>query len=84
MLADALTALGKRRDLDVVGEGYKKVPKPYPEDHPREDLLRFKGGIQARWPEPVPASVTKPGFVDHCLKRLEACEPVHRWLVANL
>lgn len=83
-LADALTALGKRRDLDVAGEGYKKVPKPYPEDHPRADLLRCKGGLQARWSEPVPASVSKARFVDHCYKRLEACEPVHRWLLTNL
>ena len=83
-LASALATLGKRRTLDIAGEGYKRVPKPYAEDHPRADLLRMKGGIQARWPEPVPASISTGRFVDHCARRLEACAPVHRWLVEHL
>lgn len=83
-LADALSALGKGRDLDVAGEGYKKVPKPYAEDHPRADLLRHKGGIQARWSEPSPKSITTAKLVDHCMKRLEACAEMHHWFVANL
>lgn len=83
-LVAALKKLGKGRSLDVAGEGYKRVPKPYAEDHPRADLLRHKGGFQARWPEPVPASITSTKFVGHCLKRLEACSEVHRWLVDNL
>ncbi len=60
------------------------MPKPYPQDHPRADLLRIKGGIQARWPEPVPAAINGPRFVAHCAKRLDACGDVHRWLVTNL
>ncbi len=83
-LADALTRLGRGRSLDVAGEGYKKVPKPFPADHPRADLLRHKGGFQARWSEPTPKSVGSAKFVDHCMKRLEACAEVHHWLVANL
>lgn len=83
-LADALAVLGRRRDLDVDGVGYKRVPKPYDPDHPRADLLRHKMGLQARWLEPAPASLAKPGFVDHCAKRLVACAPVHRWFVTNL
>ncbi len=83
-LAGALKRLGKGRDLDLAGQGYKLVPKPYDSDHPRADLLRFKGAFQARWPEPVPASITNEKFVAHCTKRLEACADVHRWLVENL
>ncbi|MGH1492099.1 MAG: DUF2461 family protein [Acidimicrobiales bacterium] len=83
-LADALAALGKRRSLDIAGQDYKKVPKPYPEDHPRADLLRQKGGFQARWIEPTPKSIGSAKFVDHCMKRLERCSEVHRWMVANL
>lgn len=82
-LAEALATLGKGRDLDVAGEGYKRVPKPYPADHPRADLLRHKW-FQARWPEPLPKSVHTPGFVEFCTERLEACADVHSWLVANL
>ena len=82
-LATALDELGTGRDLDIAGEGYKRVPKPYPEDHPRAALLRHKM-FQARWPEPVPKSIGSAAFVDHCIDRLEACSDVHRWLVTNL
>ena len=67
----------------MAGEGYKLVPKPYPQDHPRADLLRHKA-LQVRWSEPAPKSITKASFVDHCMKRLEACAPIHHWLVSNL
>jgi len=83
-LAAILAALGKGRDLDIAGQDYKKVPKPYPEDHPRADLLRFKHGLQARWPEPTPASVSKASFVDWCLRRLVACADLHRWFITNI
>ncbi len=83
-LADAIRALARGRALDVAGQAYKRVPKPYPEDHPRADLLRHKGVFQARWSEPAPAAVHKPSFVDWCMRRLDACADVHRWLAANL
>ncbi|MEM9652814.1 MAG: DUF2461 family protein [Actinomycetota bacterium] len=83
-LADALTALAKGRALDIDGQGYKKVPKPYAEDHPRADLLRHKGGFQARWSEPAPKAMGSAKLVAYCLRRLEACGDVHRWLVTNL
>jgi uncharacterized protein (TIGR02453 family) len=81
-LAAALEHLGHGRDLDVAGEGYKRVPKPYADDHHRAKLLRHKT-FQARWAEPLPASINDAGFVDDCMERLGACEDVHRWLVAN-
>lgn len=83
-LANSLAALAKGRDLDIAGQEYKRVPKPFAEDHPRADLLRHKQGFQARWSEPVPKSITTKKLVDHCMKRLEACAEVHRWLRTNL
>lgn len=83
-LAAILTELGRGRKLDVAGQDYKKVPSPYDENHPRADLLRHKQGIQARWPEPTPASVTRASFVDWCMKRLLACVGLHHWFTANL
>ncbi|MEL7158488.1 MAG: DUF2461 family protein, partial [Actinomycetota bacterium] len=82
-LAAALTELGRDRPLDVAGADYKRVPSPYAQDHPRADLLRHKM-FQARWSEPAPPEITGPGFVDHCLDRLDQCGAVHRWLVTNL
>ncbi|MEM9132338.1 MAG: DUF2461 domain-containing protein [Actinomycetota bacterium] len=82
-LTDALGALGADRAIDLDGAGYKRVPKPYPADHPRADLLKHKA-FQARWQEPTPSAITEAAFVDHCVERLEACADVHRWLVTNL
>ena len=82
-LAAALADLGEGRVLDIAGEEYKRVPKPYPADHPRAGLLKHKM-IQARWSEPLPDVVHSAGFVDYCVEHLEACSDVHRWLVENL
>lgn len=82
-LEAALKTLAKGRKLDVVGAELKRVPKPHAPDHPRADLLRHKG-IQARWSEPTPKSVSSAKFVDWCAKRLGACVDVHNWLVTNL
>jgi uncharacterized protein (DUF2461 family) len=77
-----LAKLGKGREFDIAGSGYKKVPKPYAEDHPRADLLRQKG-FQARWPEAQPKSIGTAEFADWSVDRLSACADVHRWLVSN-
>jgi uncharacterized protein (TIGR02453 family) len=82
-LAAAIAKLAEGRDLDVAGRALKKVPKPWPEDHPRGDLLRHKM-FQVRWPEPAPASMTSTRFADHCTKRLLLAADVHRWLVEHL
>ncbi len=84
VLASALADLAKGRDLEVDGQSYKRVPKPFAEEHPRADLLRHKSGIQARWIEPIPPSVNNEGFVDFCADQLRAGETVHRWLVDHL
>ncbi len=83
-LAAAIAALRKgRKSVEIAGSGLKRVPAPYPADHPREALLRHKA-IQVRWPEPTPKAIHGPAFVDFALKRLVACAPLHRWLVDSL
>ncbi|MDA0822334.1 MAG: DUF2461 family protein [Proteobacteria bacterium] len=41
-LAKSIKRLQKRRPVDVAGQDLKKVPAPYPADHPRGELLRHK------------------------------------------
>ena len=81
-LADALSALGQGRTLDVAGQALKSVPRPYAADHARADLLKHKG-LQARWPEPTPTHIHSEAFVPWCVERLTACAPIHRWLVEH-
>ncbi len=82
-LAEAIASLRQGRELDVAGSALKRVPKPWPEDHPRGDLLRHKF-FQVRWPEPAPKVISTAGFVDHCVDRLLLVADVHRWLVEHM
>ncbi len=82
-LAASLEALVSDTNAEVVGQGLKKVPKPYSEDHRHGDLLRHKG-FQVRWVKKIPASVTKPAFADWCASELERAHTVHHWLVHHL
>lgn len=49
-LAVIVAAL-RKKGYDVEGQELKRVPSPYPQDHPRADLLRHKRLIYwRRWP----------------------------------
>jgi len=82
-LATAIAELENEFDVDVAGLALKKVPKPWPQDHPRADLLRHKM-FQVRWPEPTPSSVSTDEFADFCVSRLALLAEIHFWLRDNL
>ena len=82
-LAEELAVLAKKQKADIAGEGLKKVPKPYAEDHPRGDLLRHKG-FQVRFITKTPKSITTAAFADFCATELERVSAVHHWLVKHL
>jgi uncharacterized protein (TIGR02453 family) len=47
----AIVAELRKKGYDVSGQELKRVPAPYPQDHPRADLLRHKRLIYSkRWP----------------------------------
>ena len=47
----AIVAALREKGYDVEGQELKRVPSPYPQDHPRADLLRHKRLIYwKRWP----------------------------------
>jgi len=82
-LEAALAPLRTLPDAEIAGEGLKRVPAPYPADHPRGDLLRYKM-VQARWQEPVPAEFQDARFVEWCLERLLRFEALHHWLLKHV
>ena len=58
--------------------GYKRVPRGYPQDHPRADLLRYVGmGLSADVPENTLASAD---LVPWCLERTKTLRPLIEWL----
>ena len=47
----AIVAALRKKGYDVEGKDLKRVPSPYPQDHPRADLLRHKRLFYwKRWP----------------------------------
>jgi uncharacterized protein (DUF2461 family) len=67
-------------DVEIAGADLKRVPAPYPADHPGADLLRHKAMFQLRWAEPLPAKASTPEFVEHCASRLSRLADLHHWL----
>ena len=82
-LADALEALSSETDATVVGVGLKRVPRGFPSDHPRGDLLKHKW-LQARWSRRLDPAESGAALVATCVGELERAAPVHRWLVRHL
>lgn len=64
-------------------EQLKSIPRGYPKEHPRADLLRNKD--LAAWKEwPVAAWLHTPVAADHVKDALRAARPLIRWLDAHV
>jgi uncharacterized protein (TIGR02453 family) len=70
----------KRAGLDITGRDVlKTAPRGYPKDHPRIDLLRYKGLIAWReWPAGAWLGTAKAK--DRVVEFLTASEPMNDWL----
>ena len=58
---------------------WKRVPAPYPADHPRADLLR-RDGLAAATTDPRPDEAFTAAFPDWCVERLRPLRPLQRWV----
>jgi len=65
----------------IGGSHYKRVPRGYPNDHPRAELLRYNG-LHAAAPDLTTDQLTSPELVDVCLAHCQGMAPIVRWLVA--
>ena len=79
-LEAALEAVKSAGEYQVGGEQYKRVPQGYDKDHPRADLLRYKGlGASTR---PLNRSLlSKPELVDVCFEHCQNIAPLQQWFV---
>ena len=80
-LQHAIDELAAETEASVVGQGLKRVPKPYDPDHPRGELLKHKW-LQVRWLLPVPTNVNEAEFADWCATELGRATELHRILVS--
>lgn len=74
-----LEALLAGLDARLYEAELKRVPAPYPADHPRADLLKHKG-LSAWRDVDDPALVASPGLVDAVMTHFEALDPLNVWL----
>jgi uncharacterized protein (TIGR02453 family) len=81
---ESIVAGAKAGGLEPKGYGVlKTAPKGYPKDHPRIELLRYKGlVIWKDWP-PAAWLGTKRAK-DRIVAFLEASKPLNGWLEANV
>lgn len=82
-LTDILAEVRSSGNYEIGGEHYKRVPRGFPPDHPRADLLRHDGlygGSQTL----KPPEICNPSFIERCVKFSKDMAPIHHWLTKIL
>jgi hypothetical protein len=77
-LEKALAQL-KKNGVELGGEKYKRVPKPFDAEHPRGELLKHQG-FYAYLDQKPPREMSSPRFVEWCAVRWQKMLPLHDWL----
>ena len=81
-LVGIVTAL-RKKGYDVEGQELKRVPPPYPQDHPRADLLKHKRLVYwKRWP--VEPWIATPRARDRVAQAWRDGAPLGAWLKKNV
>jgi uncharacterized protein (TIGR02453 family) len=81
---EAVISAVEQHKIAVHGhEVLKTAPRGYPADHPRIELLRYKGVVA--WQEwPVESWLTTPDAKQHVVGFLVATRPLAAWLAAHV
>lgn len=81
-LVDIVTAL-RKKGYDVEGQELKRVPPPFPQDHPRGDLLRHKRLIYwRRWD--IQRWIATPQARERVAEAWRDGEALNSWLKKHL
>lgn len=64
----------------VQGEKLKTVPREFPADHPRGELLKHKS-LYASTSVFSPDELNRSDLIDRCLEAFRVAIPFHRWMV---
>jgi uncharacterized protein (TIGR02453 family) len=80
----AIVTKARAAGLDIAGHGaLKTAPRGYPKDHPRIELLRYKGLVAWRdWP--AGAWLGTRAAKDRVVEFFGLSEPLTKWLRANV
>ena len=70
----------KEAGYQIGGDQYKRVPTGFEADHPRAELLKYKG-LHASRSDLDPELITKPEFMTYTFEQWRKMAPLHHWLV---
>jgi hypothetical protein len=76
---EAAVSMAEEAGAKVEGIRYQRVPAGIDPNHPRATLLRHDA-MHASFDEPLPASISSPSFVDHCVSRFRPLAPLLAWV----
>lgn len=79
-LTEAIEQVRSAGAYTIQGDQYAKVPRGYAADHPRADLLRYKG-LYVSSPQIERQVLFTPALVDVIFDHCKKMAPVQQWLV---
>ena len=78
-LVQAVEAV-QQAGYNLDGKHYKRVPRDYPADHERVELLLYNG-LTTGYDTVIPEAFYTAELVDYCFENFLKMLPLHRWLV---
>jgi len=79
-MVEVLQEIAAAGDYAIGGAHYKRVPRGYPADHPRAEMLKYNA-LWASAPHISPDVLCSPAIVDVAFEQCLALASLHRWLV---
>lgn len=70
----------RRAGYEVGGLKYKRVPRGFDPEHPRQELLRYDS-LWAAWEVDIPPELYTAELPAWCLPHFKAMLPLHQWLL---
>lgn len=80
-LAEIVANIQKKKDYQIGGKHYKRVPAGFDPSHPNADLL-LHNGIHAGVESSIPEEFHSQKLVNYCWQKFQPLVPLHVWLVA--
>ena len=79
-LEKSIKKVSSSGDYAIGGEHYKHIPRGYPDNHPRKNLL-LHNTLYASSPKIGADVITNRTFLDACFEHARVMLPIHKWLV---
>jgi uncharacterized protein (TIGR02453 family) len=80
-LANIVASIGRKKDYQVGGKHYKRVPVGFDPSHPNTHLLLYNGlhgGVESS----IPEEFYSKKLVNYCWQKFQPLLPLHSWLLA--